>query len=306
MITRMYHFADDHPVTMAEALAATTSGKDTIDSAYATLAEISLGKQSRREVALQNEDVKIIFDTRGGLCGTLSTHKQAGMYDFDKAADVSERYRAGHESVAAGSGDTSRKREHESLGRVCTRKLGPSRCTCSNCIGPILKYSRLEGQIMETNVPLKKRKQRPTNALIDATANRDLFRGYHSRLSLTRDIFEMERMVKEVAAVIDSRPCVWHDPFVAFLRTHNSRIDKLRCPPCSYFNLGLCEYERVHTHPTRGQAHGVGKPFVGERAHICAVCFAQKMTSPHRVTRCPVVRELDTILLREWKDGNMI
>ena len=311
----IYCITDDHPVSLREALEEKPPRYERIDTAYADLAVRSLDGWSNLEAANLADEVKIVYDTRGAYVGKLSTPTAAEAFglaehDVNKVAEVSEQYKAGHDFMSRGgwAGEIARKRAHEAEGCVCIRALGTGSCTCSGCRGPNSKYGRQDWHAsdMETGVPPKKREPRPTNAALEAMATKDQFRGYHSKLSLTRDIFEMERMVKEVATVIDSRPTIWDDPFVAYLKTHNARIDRLRCPPCSYFNLGLCEYERVHTHPTRGQAHGAGKPFVGERAHICAVCFAQKMTSPHRVTRCPIVRELDNVLLREWKVANSI
>ena len=117
----------------------------------------------------------------------------------------------------------------ERTGEACGKGLR-FHC-CDNCRRPTVKYGQREGGIRESNVPLKKRKQRVTNDSINQKAKAGSFRGFHSRLSVTRDIFEMERVVKEIATAVQFNPRVWNDPYIAFLRTHNARIDKLRTPP---------------------------------------------------------------------------
>ena len=165
-----------------------------------------------------------------------------------------------------------------------------------------LRYGRAEQQAADAQVPQKRHKH--------AHNSQQKFRGFRARLAGTRDIFEMERIVHDIAQHITrTSPYqygIWADPFINYLRTCNKRVDNLRCPPCSYFNLDLCEYSKVHVHQTRGQTHATGKEraIVHERAHICAVCFAQGMTSPHRVTSCPLVMAVDHELHADWKWQN--
>ena len=89
---------------------------------------------------------------------------------------------------------------------------------------------------------------------------------------------------------------------MCFLFNCSRRVERLRAPPCTYFNCGKCEYTSVHAHTTRGQTHS-HRPVAMQRAHICAVCFGQGLTSPHRAKACPIIFELDNVLFAEWQLG---
>ena len=118
---------------------------------------------------------------------------------------------------------------------------------------------------------------------------------YQNRAAICHDIFSMERLVREIARELGNRPHIFDIECISWLLKANRRVDGLRIPPCTYYNCSTCEYGPVLTHPTRGgNAHA--RLQVTERAHICAVCFAQGLIAPHRAKDCPLLAELDNAI----------
>ena len=106
----------------------------------------------------------------------------------------------------------------------------------------------------------------------------------------------MEAILRQIASEVEQRPYLMYGEKLAFMVFANQRVEGVRVPPCTFFNVAMCEYKSTMMHHTRAQRSHLA---VAERAHICAVCYAQHLVSPHRATECPIVYELDLLLDQE-------
>ena len=125
---------------------------------------------------------------------------------------------------------------------------------------------------------------------------------FYERLRATTDVYALEAVLRDVAICIGERPYVMQEKAIAFMAKTNKRVEGARIPPCTFFNAARCEYRGTLVHQTRGFAQK-GRPMASERAHLCAVCFAQQLVSPHRAVDCPIVKELDAELDYEQDCG---
>ena len=191
-----------------------------------------------------------------------------------------------------------RREQEEAL--PCKEKSKWHRC------GECEQEAEDEEEVEVTTVikPVKKRKLKETNQSVKEKVRELQYRGFTSRLSLTYDVYEMEGLLREISYAIRQHESVMKTPNLKFLAASNGRVQRLRTPPCTYFNMGNCNFAAVHLHQVNVQP-GYNVPRVPERAHICAVCYGQSLQSPHRAARCPIIKELDKALKLHfaWEEG---
>lgn len=117
------------------------------------------------------------------------------------------------------------------------------------------------------------------------------WRAYADRLGDTSDIFVAEGIMQEIAEAFTS----WHDEILYSPKMHlytmaTMKVEEQKTPPCTFFNIGICEYKDTFVHATRGNGKALR---VVRRAHICGVCYGQQLIAPHRARDCPLLRELE-------------
>ena len=181
-----------------------------------------------------------------------------------------------------------------------------------------------EGRTEENELPLKKRRaftktimmppRQPPPMLVKCSENKysppqrrmeyqgTNSRGYTLKLSLLGDIFKAESMIREIAIEVEKRSHIMAD--LGTLVANNKRVDRMRVPPCTFFNLNGCEFKGVLSHTTRGDPRAKNERPVKKilvRSHTCAVCYGQGLVSPHRAANCPILRALDAEMEMECK-----
>ena len=71
---------------------------------------------------------------------------------------------------------------------------------------------------------------------------------YGERLTATKDIFSAEAIMQEISDSLFSRPELLDRPNLRMMVRANRMVEVNWTPPCTFFDIGLCEYKEALVH----------------------------------------------------------